>query len=111
MTDTQPHEWQQVLNWFNQLLGREPDLNGMLFVIGTQELGKGPRVFSKEEKQDLMHIATCAVLATSGYFEKQDTDAEGWPHWKAIKPLPVLSLHEQEGFIKEHIISYMRSYL
>jgi hypothetical protein len=33
------------------------DLNGVLFIIGMQELGQGAKRFSKEEKQDLLHIA------------------------------------------------------
>ena len=30
----------------------------MLFLIGVQELGKGPQKFSKRQKEELMHIAT-----------------------------------------------------
>jgi hypothetical protein len=62
--------------------------------------------FSKEEKQDLMHIATCAILSRSGYYQLEHLDQEGWPHWKLVKPLPALSLKEQEDFLKEHILMY-----
>ena len=48
-------------------LKRPKDLNAILFLIGVQELGQGSRVFTKEEKQDLMHIAICKVLSLSGY--------------------------------------------
>ena len=35
-----------------------PDLKVMLFLIGVQELGKGPKKYSKRQKEELMHIAT-----------------------------------------------------
>ena len=51
-------------------IGKRPkDLNSTLFLISVQELGIGPKNFTKEEKQDLMHIAICKVLSYSGYYE------------------------------------------
>ncbi len=62
--------WQQLLVELEKMLERKPkDLNAVLFIIGVQELGKGARNFSKEEKQDLMHIAICKVLSLAGYYE------------------------------------------
>ena len=56
--------WQSILTALTSLIGKKPkDLNTVLFLIGVQELGKGKKVFSKEEKQDLMHIAICKVLS------------------------------------------------
>lgn len=50
--------WDILLDKLEQILGKRPaDLNAVLFLIGVQELGKGHRFFTKEEKQDLMHIA------------------------------------------------------
>ena len=81
-------------------------MNAILFLIGVQELGKGPKSFSKEEKQDLMHIAICKLLSLSGFYELEGTDDQGWPHWKMIKPLPHFDLLEQEKLLKMHILDY-----
>ncbi|HEU5292754.1 MAG TPA: hypothetical protein VFU05_19025, partial [Cyclobacteriaceae bacterium] len=70
--------WQALLNTIQKNIGKKPkDLNGVLFLIGVQELGGGSRVFSKEEKQDLMHIAICKVLSLSGYYVLDGLDKEG----------------------------------
>ncbi len=102
-------KWQKVVYRFIQLTGKKPNLNTILFLIGIQELGKGKKVFSKEEKQDLMHIAVCRVLSFSGYYELEGQDKDGWPHWKALKPVPKLGLEEQEQFLKVHIVEYFEN--
>lgn len=84
----------------------KPDMNGVLLLIGVQELGQGPQEFSKEQKQDLMHIAVCTVLATSGYYRFDGYDEEGWPHFSQLKPLPEHDMIEQENFLKDHILMY-----
>jgi len=99
--------WQSLLNSLEAVIGKKPkDLNGVLFIIGVQELGKGFLRFSKEEKQDLMHIAICKVLSLSGYYELEGLDKDGWPHWKVIKKLPHFDLLEQEKLLKMHVIEY-----
>jgi len=99
--------WQALLSLLQQTIGKKPkDLNGVLFLIGVHELGRGPRTFSKEEKQDLMHIAICKVLSLSGYYQLEGLDEQGWPHWKMIKKLPHFDLLEQEKLLKMHVIEY-----
>ena len=100
-------QWSRLLAELEQILEKKPkDLNGVLFIIGMQELGKGARRFSKEEKQDLMHIAICKVLSLSGYYELEGLDAEGWPHWKLVKKLPHFDLLDQEKLLKMHVLEY-----
>ena len=89
------------------VIGEVPkDLNGLLFIIGMQELGQGAKRFSKEEKQDLLHIAICKVLSLSGYYTLEGLDKEGWPHWKVVKKLPHFDLLEQEKLLKMHVLEY-----
>ena len=91
------------------MTGKRPqDLNAVLFLIGVQELGSGRKTFSKEEKQDLMHIAICKVLSLAGYYELEGLDEEGWPHWKLIKKLPKFDLIEQEKLLKIQVIEYFQ---
>lgn len=99
--------WQLLLDRLEQLIGKKPkDLNGVLFIIGMQELGQGPRRFSKEEKQDLMHIAICKALSLSGYYKLEGLDKDGWPHWKLVRKLPHFDLLEQEKLLKMHALEY-----
>jgi hypothetical protein len=100
-------QWYRLLAELEKVLEKKPkDLNGVLFIIGMQELGKGARRFSKEEKQDLMHIAICKVLSLAGYYELEGQDSEGWPHWKLVKKLPHFDLLDQEKLLKMHVLEY-----
>lgn len=99
--------WGKLLSGLTELFQKKPaDLNAVLFIIGVQELGKGNRVFSKEEKQDLMHIAVCKVLSLSGFYELDFIDQDGWPHWKLTKELPHLNAADQEKMLKLHVLEY-----
>lgn len=101
--------WVELLSFLETLIGKRPkDLNAVLFLIGVQELGKGRHHFSKEEKQDLMHIAICRVLSASGFYELEGIDEDGWPHWKLVKQLPHFDLLEQEKLLKIHVIDYFK---
>ncbi|MBD1397425.1 hypothetical protein H9Q13_09630 [Pontibacter sp. JH31] len=100
------HRWTNLRASMMKTFGKKPDLNAILFLIGIQELGKGITNFTKEEKQDLMHIATCKVFSLSGYYELEQVDEEGWPHYRSIKPIPFANLKEQDRMLKWHILEY-----
>lgn len=86
--------------------GKKPDLETILFLVGVQEFGDIREKFTKEQKQDLMHIAVCQLLSESGYYELERVDEDGWPHFKQLKALPELNMIEQENFIKDHVLLY-----
>ncbi len=98
--------------WWNleaklvERFGKKPDLEAVLFLIGMQETGFIKEKITKEQKQDLMHVAVCTVLSQSGYYELEYHDKEGWPHFKQLKEMPSLNLIEQENFLKDHILLY-----
>lgn len=83
-----------------------PDIKVMLFLIGVQELGQGPKKFNKREKEELMHIATCRLFSEMGFYSLEGLDQDGWPHWKLIKPIPNYTLLEQEQILKSLIVNY-----
>jgi hypothetical protein len=83
-----------------------PDIKVMLFLIGVQELGQGPKKFSKRQKEELMHIANCKLFSKLGFYELEGLDQDGWPHWKALNNIPNYTLLEQEMIIKSLIIDY-----
>lgn len=100
-------QWSSLLSELEVRIGKRPaDLNAVLFLIGVQELGRGLQRFSKEEKQDLMHIAICKVLSLSGFYRLEGIDEAGWPHWELIKKLPHFDLLEQEKLLKMHVVDY-----
>lgn len=88
-----------------------PDMKVMLFLIGVQELGKGPAKFSKRQKEELMHIATCRLFSELGFYELEGVDQDGWPHWKLVKAIPAYTLLEQEMIMKSLVITYFETIL
>ncbi len=99
-------QWQKVLDFFKAKFtdGETPQLDTILFLIGVQELGLIKPKFSKDEKVNLMHVATCKLLEPYGYYEFSHRDEEGWPHFNRIKPMT--SDVDQDILIKEAIINY-----
>lgn len=83
-----------------------PNMDAMLFLIGVQEYGRWRTDFSKEEKQDLMHIAVCRLLSHDGHYEFVGRDDEGWPHYKLISKVPPADLRGQEALLKARIVDY-----
>lgn len=104
------HDLQQ--RWWNleaklaERFGKKPDMEAILFLIGMQETGFIKQKITKEQKQDLMHVAICKVLSEGGYYQFTKTDEDGWPHFKQLKDLPAMPLHEQENLLKDHILFY-----
>ena len=98
--------------WWNleaklvERFGKKPDLESILFLIGIQELGGTKDKFTKEQKQDLMHIAVCTLLMPSGYYELEGKDADGWPHFRQLRSMPDMNAFEQENFLKDHVLLY-----
>lgn len=103
-------EWLQLRHRIKDRFKRDqlPDLNALLFLIGIQELGRWQARFSKEEKQDLMHIAICRLLSSEGFYRFAGRDADGWPHYERNQLLPPLNLKEQEELLKRNILHYFR---
>lgn len=87
---------------------KKPDTEAILFLIGLQETGFLVEKISKEQKQDLMHVAVCTILSSSGYYSLDVIDEQGWPHFTQLKDLPAMNLIEQESFLKDHILLYFQ---
>ncbi|NQX86508.1 MAG: hypothetical protein HRT67_11505 [Flavobacteriaceae bacterium] len=82
------------------------DLDGIIYLIGVQELGQLHRRFKKDEKVNLMHIAICRLLEPYGYYEFDFFDDQGWPHYKVKAELPNLKAGEQSVLMKEAVVNY-----
>ena len=103
-------EWLQVQHQVKDAMRKDslPDLNTVLFLIGIQELGRWRRDFTKEEKQDLMHIGVCCLLGYDGYYEFAGRDEDGWPHWRQVREIPVQPVADQEKLLKVKAVQYFK---
>ncbi len=100
--------WEEVQQNISKQFGGGETLNvdAIIYLIGIQELGKGYKTFSKDEKLDIMHIAICKLLEPFGFYEFEYFDEDGWPHYKVIDELPNLKPGEQSVLMKEAIVMY-----
>ncbi len=55
-----------------------------------------------------MHIAVCRLLSYDGHYGFVGRDADGWPHWELLLPVPKRDLDEQEALLKRYIIRYFK---
>ncbi len=91
----------------NQFSDGDPlDIDGIIYLVGVQELGSLHRSFKKDEKVNLMHIAICTLLEPYGYYDFDFFDEDGWPHFKVKEQLPPLKAGEQSVLMKEALVNY-----
>ena len=86
--------------------GETIDVEGILYVIGVQEVGQLHKRFKKDDNVNLIHVGICTVLEPLGYYSFEYFDPDGWPHFKLLEPLPHLKPGEQSVLIKEAIVDY-----
>ena len=100
--------WRDTVAIASEHFGETLDMQSILFILGLQELNKGYVDLTKDQKLEVMHIATCTLLEPYGYYEFKGRDEDGWPHFENIEELPMLTGSEQEEMIKEAIIDYFK---
>lgn len=101
-------QFQELTKQIEADFGEGIDTEAIMVLIGVQELGQGYKKFSKDEKINLIHIATCTILEPYGYYKFTENDDDGWPHFEILDNLPPLDSRQQEHLIKEAIIAYFR---
>ena len=108
MEENWESEWPKAIALLEERFGQDLDLQAILFLIGLQELGKGPQKLNKDQKLDIMHVAVCTLLTPYGYYEYKGVDDDGWPHWERVMRLPQLKPDDQDQLIKRAIIQYIQ---
>lgn len=98
--------WKKLQNQLEKDFDGDLDIQGILFLVGVQELGKGRQNFTKDQKVELMHIAICTILTPFGYYRLTHSDQDGWPHFESLKPLPHLKAGEQLKLMKQGLLEY-----
>ena len=82
------------------------NIEGILYLIGLQELGQLHASFKKDDNVNLIHVGICTVLEPYGYYAFSHYDNDGWPHFALKESLPTLKPGEQSVLIKEAIVDY-----
>lgn len=95
-----------MLKKIEPIAGSHPEIEGILMLIGIQEIGKGPMKLNKNQKLEVLHVAVCRLLSDYGYYNFIGNDADGWPHYESTEKLPHLKPMQQHKLIKEAIITY-----
>jgi hypothetical protein len=101
-------QYQLLIRKLEKDFGEGIDSEAIMMLIGVQELGKGYKKFSKDEKINLIHVATCTILEPYGYYKFTHTDDDGWPHFDLIESIPSISAKQKEHLMKEAIINYFK---
>ena len=86
--------------------GEALDVEGILYLVGLQELGQVHRKMKKDDNVNLIHIGICSVLEPYGYYRFDFFDDEGWPHFELLEELPPLKPGEQSILMKEALVEY-----
>ena len=74
ITDDFQARWWALEQKMMDKFGKKPDVEAILFLIGLQETGFIREKISKEQNQDLMHVAICTILSPSGYYIHEGKD-------------------------------------
>ena len=69
--------WDLLIARLEKQFDYDITLKGVLYLIGLQELNMPEKSFSKEEKVDVLHIATCKILSSFGYYKFDGVDEDG----------------------------------
>lgn len=101
-------DWEILKKRLGERFGGEMDFDGILFMIGLNELGKPHKKYKKDQKLEIMHVAICTLLEPFGFYEFVGKDEEGWPHWNLKENLPFLDAKQQNKLIIDAIIDYFK---
>ncbi len=101
-------KWEAIVSDLSEKFsdGDPLSMDSIIYLIGVQELGKGPQDFTKDDKINLMHVAICKLLEPYDYYKFSHTDSDNWPHYTVLKKLPVLKPEQQSELMKKAIIRY-----
>lgn len=109
MDDALQIEWKELVKKIELVFGEGIELETIVVLIGMQELGKGYFRPTKDEKLDLLHIATCKLMEPLGHYKYTGKDADGWPQWEVVSNFPPLKPGEQKELMKRAIINYFKA--
>ena len=100
--------WDRLVNVLSERFSEAEklDVEGVLYLVGLQELGQIHQKMKKDDNVNLIHIGICTVLEPYGYYRFDFYDEEGWPHFELLEALPNLKPGEQSILVKEALVAY-----
>ncbi len=101
-------EWSILLEKLESRFGEKFDVDGIIFMIGLQELGKPYQKYKKDQKLEIMHVAICTLLEPYGFYIYEGRDRDGWPHWRLNEELPFLDEKQQNKLMVDSILDYFK---
>lgn len=99
-------KWKSIKSQLDSRFEADLDVEGVVFLIGLQELGKGYKKYSKDQKLEILHIGTCTLLEPYGFYEYIGRDEDGYPHWETKEALPHLNPAQQKALMISGILEY-----
>ena len=111
MSDSYNDDWAEFLvktsNYFNVTANDE----FLLFIVGLQESGQGFGNYSKQDKTDLISLASCRVLEMNGFMKQTGKDCEGWPIFESIKDHHQMSPVDYKSMIRQGLMDYFKCHV
>ncbi len=104
--------WQRLTVQLKERFRRKCDLDGILFLIGIQETGRGyARDLDKTTKERLVVEGTYCAFETLGFYQRTGMEADGHWVWEVMEVLPAgLSGVEQETLLKVAVLAYFQTH-
>lgn len=110
--DTLEPRWSRLQQWLQGRFDKEADLEGILFLIGVQETGRGYEPdLEKEVKERLVMEGTYCAFETLGLYRRVGMEKDGHWIWERRTDTPDLSIEQQETLLKMAILHYFDRYL
>ena len=111
--DTVAAAWPRFQEWLDRTMACGDDLEGILFLVGLQELGQEFQSdLDKASKQRLVQEGTYCVLEGLGCFERVGREMDGYWIWEPHNELPDdLSASEQDLLLRAGILHYFERYV
>lgn len=98
--------WAKFKEVFKQNYGHYPSVISGLFLVGLNQFTSEPKITTKEEKQEVIHVGLCALLSQENIYKFSHFDADGWPHFVVSTDAEQIQIEKQENYIKKLIINY-----
>lgn len=101
--------WKKLERKLQDQFHQKPTIEAILYLIGINEFkGQIPQNgFTKEQKEDLMHVAVCTLLSKEGYYQFTNYDQDGWPHFETLKSFDLKDVKKQEEVLMIQILDYL----
>ena len=99
-------EWEEFLLKASRHFKVMANYEFLLFVAGIQELGQGYKIYSKQEKMDLIALAQCKLLSMNGLMKQDGQDEEGWPKYIKTSTIEDLTTSQKDHLVRKALIEY-----